>query len=77
MNNTKNILPDILTSKSYMTTDKILDILEKLGYMSERKPSYENELRDLIAIEIRRNSEQLSRLFETDSKPQVESEKSE
>ena len=36
----------------YKTTDKILNVLEELGYTTERKPSYPNELRDLIAIEI-------------------------
>jgi len=36
----------------YKSSDKIITILEELGYTTERKPSYPNELRDLIAIEI-------------------------
>lgn len=39
----------------YKTSDKIIIILDGLGFASERKPSYENEVRDLIAIEVRRN----------------------
>ena len=43
---------------AYSGASKILDILEELGYTSERKPSYQNELKDLVAIEIRRCLEQ-------------------
>ena len=51
MNSTK----DKVMERCFATSDKILNILEGLQYTNERKPSYENELRDLIAIEVRRN----------------------
>jgi len=41
----------------YNASDKIITILEELGYITERKPSYSDELRDLVAIEIRRTVE--------------------
>ena len=47
----------------YKTSDKILSILDGLGYSSKRKPSYENELRDLIAIEVRRGINDVGVLF--------------
>jgi len=46
---------DKILERCFATSDKILNILNGLKYTSERKPSYENELRDLIAIEVRRN----------------------
>lgn len=46
---------DKVTESCFKTSDRILNVLEGLGYSSERKPSYEGELRDLIAIEVRRN----------------------
>ena len=33
----------------YKTTDNILEILEGLGFTTERKLTYPNEVRDLIA----------------------------
>ena len=41
----------------YNASDKIITILEELGYTTERKPNYSDELKDLITIEIRRTIE--------------------
>jgi len=44
-----------IVKKCYGTADKIVGMLTELGYSSERKLTYENELRDIIAIELQRN----------------------
>lgn len=46
---------EIVSKQCYDAADKILVILDGLKYTSERKPAYDGELRDLIAIEVRRN----------------------
>jgi|ERR1035437_609341 D-serine deaminase-like pyridoxal phosphate-dependent protein len=47
----------------YQTSDKIIDILDELGYSVERKPAYPTLLRDLIAIEVRRSINSAGVLF--------------
>lgn len=54
---------DKVLERCFATSDKILNILNGLKYTSERKPSYDNELRDLIAIEVRRNVNDVVRDF--------------
>jgi|ERR1035437_3577746 hypothetical protein len=56
-------MSDKISGLCYKTSDKIIDILDGLGYSSERKPSYENELRDLVAIEVRRNINEVGVMF--------------
>ena len=56
-----------LMKNCYKAADKTLTILEELGYTSPRKPSYENELRDLMALEIWKNI----RIFEDEVIPKV------
>jgi len=46
---------DVVTKQCFNSADKIISILDELKYTSERQPIYEGELRDLIAIEVRRN----------------------
>jgi len=43
-----------VSEKCYQSADKIIKILEGMGYSTETKPAYENLLKDLITIEIRR-----------------------
>ena len=46
----------------YKTADNILEILEGLGFTTEKKLTYPEELRDLIALSVMKNnhSNQLS-----------------
>jgi hypothetical protein len=53
------------TQISYKTADSIISTLEELGFTSERKPSYKNELRDLIAIRVRQSINETGKLFYT------------
>ena len=56
-------MSDKISGLCYKTSDKIIDILDGLGYSNEKKPSYENELRDLVAIEVRRNINEVVTVF--------------
>lgn len=44
-----------IQKECFKTADKILNILDELEYVSEKVPAYPNLLRDLIAIEVKRN----------------------
>jgi hypothetical protein len=59
----KKVMKNEISELCYQTSDKIVNILDGLGYSSERKPSYENELRDLIAIEVRRSINETGIMF--------------
>lgn len=52
-----------LQKECFNTADKIINILDELGYNTEKVPPYPNLLRDLIAIEVKRNVCNITDMF--------------